>query len=546
MSQVYLAEQLSLGRQVAIKVLPQDLALRPEMAERFRREAQLLASVDHPSVVRVIDFQNTSELTCLVLELVEGETLESELEEHPLAPDRAVGILTQLAEALAAIHAKGIVHRDLKPKNVVLTRTPRGTHARLIDFGIATLTELPAALKLSQPGHVVGTPAYLSPEQASGAPLDARSDIYSFGVLAFRALTGVLPFAGPGARDFLVQHLSEAPRRIEEVAPELREAPALCHLVMRCLDKNPAQRPVNGGALLRALERIEPCPNAPSASSHPRSRLPDGPRETLPMGVPIQAPPEAGNPAPPRPGVVGSFATAVGRLLRRRWRGMIALAVVIAALPSALRHAPRSALARAEGLLKRGRPEDALPLIDGALRSGSPEAGPLLGLQAAALHRLRRHDEEHRLVAEHRAQALAAPHPLLLESLAEHFAENEADQTLRELLESAPAQELRARFAALAQEEPSRRQWGALRYLDLSGAEGLDRVALYAASLRSSDCEVRRAAARRLAELDDLTAIPALRQLSETPKEDGLGDCGQDEAAEAIRALRRRAAIGSR
>ncbi len=170
------------------------------MSERFKREARLLSSVEHPAVVRVIDFGQSHDATCLVMEFAEGETLLQALATAPLTPERGRRVLLQLAEGLAAIHSKGIIHRDLKPENVVLTPGPRGEQARLLDFGIAKLVQPdPDAKGLSQVGVVLGTPEYLSPEQAMGIPLDARSDVYSLGVLAYRMLSGALPFTGPNA-----------------------------------------------------------------------------------------------------------------------------------------------------------------------------------------------------------------------------------------------------------------------------------------------------------------------------------------------------------
>ncbi|HMK73807.1 MAG TPA: serine/threonine-protein kinase, partial [Myxococcaceae bacterium] len=141
MGEVYLAEQVSLGRKVALKVLKREVGQQPGMSERFRREARLLSSVEHPAVVRVIDFGESEEGTCLVMELAEGETLLQALEKGPLEPDRGRQVMVQLAEGLEAIHEKGIIHRDLKPENVVLTAGPRGEQARLLDFGIARLVE---------------------------------------------------------------------------------------------------------------------------------------------------------------------------------------------------------------------------------------------------------------------------------------------------------------------------------------------------------------------------------------------------------------------
>ena len=189
MGEVYLGEQVSLGRKVAIKVLHADLMLHPSMIERFKREARLLSAIEHPAVVRVIDYGEAGVGACLVMEYVEGENLYDVLQAGAMAPSRALPLLYQLAEGLAAIHDKGIIHRDLKPENVLLTKGLRGEQARLLDFGIARLVEPEAnASNLSQVGLVVGTPEYLSPEQAVGAPVDTRSDLYSFGVLAYRVL----------------------------------------------------------------------------------------------------------------------------------------------------------------------------------------------------------------------------------------------------------------------------------------------------------------------------------------------------------------------
>ncbi|HYO60141.1 protein kinase domain-containing protein [Archangium sp.] len=254
MGEVYLGEQVSLGRKVAIKVLHADLMVHPSMIERFKREARLLSAVDHPAVVRVIDYGETGVGACLVMEYVEGENLYDVLLEGAMAPSRALPLLYQLAEGLAAIHDKGIIHRDLKPENVLLTKGLRGEQARLLDFGIARLVEPDAAnSNLSQVGLVVGTPEYLSPEQAVGAPVDTRSDLYSFGVLAYRVLSGQLPFPGPGPTQYVAQHAAAAPLPLIEAAPTLAGHPALVALVMQLLQKAPTHRLPGATALVDAL-----------------------------------------------------------------------------------------------------------------------------------------------------------------------------------------------------------------------------------------------------------------------------------------------------
>jgi serine/threonine-protein kinase len=276
MGEVYLGEQVSLGRKVAIKVLHHDLHLQPGMAERFKREARILSAVEHPAVVRVIDFGESGDAACLVMELVEGDSLHKALGEGPFPPARALPLLHQLAEGLAAIHDKGIIHRDLKPENVVLSRGPRGEQARLLDFGIARFAESDGASNLSQIGVVLGTPEYLSPEQAVGAKADTRSDLYSFGVLAYRVFSGRLPFDGPGARQYLAQHAHGTPRPLLEAAPELARHPTLAGLVMRLLEKDPAHRFASAHELADALAAANlSVATAPSVSAaSPSAPLP--------------------------------------------------------------------------------------------------------------------------------------------------------------------------------------------------------------------------------------------------------------------------------
>ena len=254
MGEVYLGEQVSLGRKVAIKVLHADLMVHPSMIERFKREARMLSAVEHPAVVHVIDYGQAQVGACLVMDYVEGENLYDVLQVGAMAPSRALPLLYQLAEGLAAIHDKGIIHRDLKPENVLLTKGLRGEQARLLDFGIARLVEPDASSSnLSQVGLVVGTPEYLSPEQAVGAPVDPRSDLYSFGVLAYRMLSGQLPFPGPGPTQYVAQHAAAEPMHLIEAAPTLAAHPALVALVMQLMQKAPTHRLQSATELVDAL-----------------------------------------------------------------------------------------------------------------------------------------------------------------------------------------------------------------------------------------------------------------------------------------------------
>ncbi len=291
---MYLGEQVSLGRKVAIKVLHHDLHLQPGMLERFKREARLLSAVEHPALVRIIDFGESGDAACLVMELVEGESLFEVLGGGPLACARALTVLHQLAEGLAAIHDKGIIHRDIKPENVFLTRTVRGEQARLLDFGIARLVEPQADSNVSQIGVVLGTPEYLSPEQAFGARVDARSDLYCLGVLAYRVLSGRLPFDGPEPRKYIAQHAHVAPLPLDRAAAGLGLSPALMALVMRLLEKDPANRFQSAHALADALAALAAEPMPPSL---------EAPAVTQSSGPPVASGTAAFGLAPPGPGI---------------------------------------------------------------------------------------------------------------------------------------------------------------------------------------------------------------------------------------------------
>ena len=291
MGEVYLAEQVSLGRKVALKTLRDELATQPGMTDRFKREALLLSSVDHPSVVRVIDFGEAGGTYVLVMEYVEGDNLAVAVRQGPFDPVRAVRVLRDIAEGLAEIHGRGIVHRDLKLDNVLLATAAGGERARLLDFGIARLAEAEEqGQAMTQAGIVLGTPEYISPEQATGQRIDVRSDVYAFGVLAYRMLTGHHPFPGPTARDFLLQHISaEPPQLVVEGFPRLEK------LVMSCLAKKPSDRPDGGKGLLQALQAID---TSAAPTAHELTGASQGPQRTTAQRTPRPA-------ASSAPGIIG-------------------------------------------------------------------------------------------------------------------------------------------------------------------------------------------------------------------------------------------------
>ena len=250
MGAVYLAQDLQLQRHVAIKVLPPELAVRPELRERFLRETRVAAGFSHPNIVAVHAVEEHPQLLCFVMGFIEGETLGQRVRRAgPLGAAEAVRVLQEVAWALSYAHGRGVVHRDIKPDNILIERATG--RALVTDFGIARSTASGAA-GLTQVGEVVGTPPFMSPEQAAGESLDGRSDLYSLGVVAFFAVTGRLPFEAPSAQAVMAMHLTQAPPRVASLRPDLPQA--LCAAIDRCLEKAPAKRFESGEALAAALD----------------------------------------------------------------------------------------------------------------------------------------------------------------------------------------------------------------------------------------------------------------------------------------------------
>ena len=508
MGLVYRATQVSLGRTVAVKVLREDLNLQPGMAERFKREARLLSSVDHPAVVRVIEFGFHQNSACLVMEFVEGETLEARLREGPLPVDRALRILTQLAQGLSAIHAQGIVHRDLKPENVLLTMSlDFKEQARLLDFGIARLADSDSpANNVTQAGMVLGTPEYLAPEQAMGKPPEARSDFYSLGVVAYRMLSGVLPFPGPSAGEFIGQHVHTPPRPLLDAAPHLSAYPMLAALVMQCLAKAPEGRVTNATELAAALVHL--------GISRPTKDSLAPPASVLRLTQQVQA-------------------------TRRRWPWVLG-AVTAIALGGGVGtllflRAPERVARR---LLDFNRGSEALQVIEDA--GDLAKTPSMVMLRAAALHQVNRHEEEAELFAAVAPREGVALELHLVRGLCEDFGPKES-APVRKLISAWPRSSTLPALQKVASAQPDKAQWGALRLTDLEYAgQGLKLVELYGLSLASNDCRIRSIAAKRLGELHSLEAVPALKKLQDLPRKKGTfsdDDCGQEAAAASVRKL---------
>ncbi|MCU1677368.1 MAG: pknB, partial [Frankiales bacterium] len=331
MADVYCAEDLQLGRKVALKLLYRRFAEDAEFVERFRREASSAAGLQHPNVVGVYDRGEEDGMQYIAMEYLDGRTLKDIVRtEGPLAPGRAVDLVEQVLRAARFAHKRGIIHRDLKPHNVIVDSEDR---AKVTDFGIA----LAGASDMTQTGSIMGTAQYLSPEQAQGQPVDARSDLYSVGIMLYELLTGRVPFDGDSAVSIALKQVSAVPVPPSQLNPAV--SPALEHAVLRALAKDPKYRPADAEAFIQELDaaRTGLSAVAGSGDATAMTRIVGGGAAVgagaaVPMadatssfelaamyGVPSEAPP---SPPPPRePEHDGS---------RRWWPALLAGLVVVA------------------------------------------------------------------------------------------------------------------------------------------------------------------------------------------------------------------------
>lgn len=254
MATVWRATDTLLGRHVALKRLRPSLMDDAESAERFRREAETVARLTHPGLVRLLDRGEDSEGPFLVMELVEGEDLKARIRrDGPLPPPEAARICAQVARALEHAHRSGIVHRDIKSQNVLLDREGR---AKLTDFGIARLMEAHADSGLTRTGMLVGSSDYLAPEQAEGRPIDGRTDVYSLGIVLWECLTGRLPFPADSFLAVAMRHVSDPLPDPRTVRPGIPAHIAAC--CMRAAAKDPGHRFESAARLADALEDADP------------------------------------------------------------------------------------------------------------------------------------------------------------------------------------------------------------------------------------------------------------------------------------------------
>lgn len=301
MGTVYEAENVRIGRRVALKVLRPEMTLSPVDVDRFEREARIAVRLSSPHVVDVLDFGRTAagELY-IVMELLQGESVASRLARvGRLAPERVAELMRQLLAGLGAAHDAGVVHRDLKPDNLWLVPAEEGERLKILDFGIAKVADLPEGAARTQAGLVIGTPQYLSPEQAVGGELDGRSDLYSAGIIAWVLLTGRHPFPRSDLRELVRAHAFDPVPPPDREHPELASHPALLRLVARATEKKVAQRAQSCAELLAVLDgrdakvRWTPPRAAPAGADAPgrapvQARTVSGllrPTATLPRAV---------------------------------------------------------------------------------------------------------------------------------------------------------------------------------------------------------------------------------------------------------------------
>jgi Tol biopolymer transport system component len=290
MGEVFRARDTKLNRDVAIKVLPDSFANDAERLTRFTREAQTLASLNHPNIAHIHGLEESGGVSALVMELVEGEDLSQRIARGPIPIDEALQIARQIAEALEAAHEQGIIHRDLKPANIKVRAD--GT-VKVLDFGLAKAMDgTPAASNLThsptlsmmatQAGVILGTAAYMSPEQAKGFPADRRSDVFAFGSVMYEMLTGRQPFKGDTAPDVLASVLVREPE-LDLLPPNLN--PRMSEILRRCLEKNPKKRWQAVGDLRVEIEAIAAAPRVAPASAQVSAQAQPWWRRAVPIAA---------------------------------------------------------------------------------------------------------------------------------------------------------------------------------------------------------------------------------------------------------------------
>ncbi len=314
MGEVWRAEDTRLLRPVAIKILNDKISGDPEWTARFLREARTIAQMNHPNIATIYAIEQDGERLFIAMELIDGDPLTVMFAKGPVEPHEAVRIFRQVAEALGEAHEKGVVHRDVKPDNIIMAKRL----VKVLDFGIAKqMAGNSKESALTQGGMIIGTPFYMSPEQALGKPVDARSDLFSLGVVLYEALAGTRPFSGETMTETMMHIIMSEPIALGAIAPAVPRG--LVAIVARCLQKQPDRRFGSAGELIAALdainyrdlethERVSPPSIGKYAITEQMSAAAPATSPTAPAVTPLSATPAAPVAAPPVKPVAGQRA----------------------------------------------------------------------------------------------------------------------------------------------------------------------------------------------------------------------------------------------
>ena len=324
MADVFLVEDQQLGRKVALKLLYHRFAEDPDFVERFRREAQAAAGLQHPNVVGVYDRGSFDDTYYIAMEYLPGQTLKQLIRrEAPLDPVRAIDLTLQILRAARFAHRRGVIHRDLKPQNVIVDDSD---HAKVTDFGIARA----GASDMTETGSIMGTAQYLSPEQAQGHAVSEQSDLYSIGIVLYEMLTGRLPFDAEAAVTIALKHVSESPAPPSSINPGI--PPELEQVVLWTLNKDPADRPADADQLMGALEQCKAAILSGTAGQHTASMAAITAADGEPAFVPVPVPPAPSYPDQTTDGEGVLVEEVVTRRRRRppAWAWVLLAALLIA------------------------------------------------------------------------------------------------------------------------------------------------------------------------------------------------------------------------